>query len=215
VSRKTALIVDFGGVISKTLFETHDESEQVLGLAPGSLNWRGPFDPAHDALWQAMQRGEIHEHDYWNRRVAEVGRLKGETWTKLTEFTRRVRGADPNRAIRPEAIAALSRLRARGVKIVMLTNGMDEFYGADVRARMNVLALMDHIIDATYTKVMKPDRRAYQMALDVFKTEARDAVFVDDQPQHAEGGRAAGIDTVNFDVTHPADSWADVEARFA
>ena len=32
---KRALILDFGGVISRTLFETHDETERALGLPAG------------------------------------------------------------------------------------------------------------------------------------------------------------------------------------
>ena len=44
-----ALVLDFGGVISRTLFETHDLSEQALGLNRGTLTWRGPFDPQGDA----------------------------------------------------------------------------------------------------------------------------------------------------------------------
>ena len=74
-----ALVLDFGGVISKTLFETHALSEAALGLAPGSLTWRGPFDPATDAPWRAMQAGEMTERDYWALRMAETGALVGET----------------------------------------------------------------------------------------------------------------------------------------
>jgi putative hydrolase of the HAD superfamily len=51
-----ALVLDFGGVISKTLFETHDLSEKALGLAPGTLEWRGPFDPDGDAAWRRCRR---------------------------------------------------------------------------------------------------------------------------------------------------------------
>ena len=35
-----ALVFDFGGVISKTLFETHASTERRLSLPPGSLTWR-------------------------------------------------------------------------------------------------------------------------------------------------------------------------------
>ena len=69
-----ALVLDFGGVISRTLFETHALSEQALGLPPGTLGWRGPFDSAHDALWRRMQAGDISERDYWMARTREVGR---------------------------------------------------------------------------------------------------------------------------------------------
>lgn len=29
-----ALVLDFGGVVTRTMFETHDLTEQALGLAP-------------------------------------------------------------------------------------------------------------------------------------------------------------------------------------
>ena len=38
-----ALVLDFGGVISRTMFETHRLTEAALGLKSGSLTWMGPF----------------------------------------------------------------------------------------------------------------------------------------------------------------------------
>ena len=49
-----ALVLDFGGVISRTLFETHSLTEHALGLPAGTLTWRGPFDPESDPLWRAV-----------------------------------------------------------------------------------------------------------------------------------------------------------------
>lgn len=78
MSRERALILDFGGVVTRTLFETHDVTERTLGLTSGTLTWRGPFDPASDPLWVSMQKHEISERDYWLARAGEVGRLVGE-----------------------------------------------------------------------------------------------------------------------------------------
>ena len=50
-----ALIFDFGGVISRTLFETHAMSERQLGLPAGTFSWLGPFNPKGDKLWMKMQ----------------------------------------------------------------------------------------------------------------------------------------------------------------
>ena len=50
-----AIIFDFGGVISRTLFETHAQPEATLGLAPNSLTWLGPFNTETDPLWREMQ----------------------------------------------------------------------------------------------------------------------------------------------------------------
>jgi hypothetical protein len=44
-----ALVLDFGGVISRMLFETHPLTEQALGLAPGTLTRRGPGHGAQGA----------------------------------------------------------------------------------------------------------------------------------------------------------------------
>ena len=87
-----ALVLDFGGVISRTLFETHDLSEAALGLPPGTLTWRGPFAPETDALWQAMQADHITEREYWMARTQSVGRLVGEDWNDMQTFVQRARG---------------------------------------------------------------------------------------------------------------------------
>ena len=122
-----ALVLDFGGVISRTLFETHDLSEEVLGLSPGTLAWRGPFDPQSDAPWRAMQAGEMSERDYWALRMRETGELVGETWTEFPQFVGRVRGADPAAVIRPEALRTIERVKKAGKKLAILSNELDLF----------------------------------------------------------------------------------------
>ena len=202
-----ALVLDFGGVISRTLFETHDLSEAALGLAPGTLLWRGPFDPQGDALWQAMQADQISEREYWLRRTREVGRLLGEDWSEMQTFVRRARGADVAAVIRPEAVAAVERARAMGYRLAILSNELDLFYGADFRQRLPLLQLFDVIVDATHTGILKPDPRAYEDCLAQLGVAPADAVFVDDQWRNVEGARRCGMETVHFDVREPGASY--------
>ena len=77
-TRHRGLLLDFGGVISVTLFERHRLSERLLGLPEGTLLWRGPFDPAGDDLWRDMLADRISERDYWAFRARETGRRVGE-----------------------------------------------------------------------------------------------------------------------------------------
>ena len=202
-----ALVLDFGGVISRTLFETHDLSEAALGLAPGTLTWRGPFAPETDPLWQAMQADQLTEREYWLARTRGVGEMVGETWNDMQTFVQRARGADVEAVIRPEAIAAVRQAKAAGCKLAVLSNELDLFYGARFRERLPLLQCFDVIIDATYTGILKPDRRAYEMCSQALGLQGKDCVFVDDQFRNVQGAIQVGWQVVQFDVTHPAESY--------
>ncbi|AUW45960.1 HAD family hydrolase [Rhizobium leguminosarum] len=203
-----ALILDFGGVVTRTLFETHDVTERALGLAAGTLTWRGPFDTTTDPLWVSMQSREITERDYWMTRTAEVGRLVGEEWTDMKTFVQRARGADADLVLRPEARDAITRAKAAGLRLAILSNELDLFYGVEFRKRFTLIDLFDVIVDATYTKILKPDPRAYEQVIAEVGLPREACVFVDDQPKNIEGATAVKLPNVHFDVTRPADGYA-------
>ncbi len=203
----TALVLDFGGVVTRTPFETHDLSEAALGLPPGTLTWRGPFDPDGDALWRDMQAGRLSERDYWLTRTREVAALVGETWNTMADFIRRARAGDPMACIRPEALEAIGAAKRAGKTLAVLSNELDLFYGAEFRQALPFLADFDLIVDATYTEILKPDPRAYAFITDGLGLAAEDCVFVDDQVKNIRGGEAVGMKTVHFDVRSPAESY--------
>jgi putative hydrolase of the HAD superfamily len=205
---KQALVLDFGGVISRTMFETHPITERALGLAPGSLTWRGPFDPASDPLWVDMQENRITERDYWRTRVAEVGSLFGERW-EMSDFVRRARGDDPISTMRPEAVRTIKAAAAAGKRLAILSNELDLFYGEGFTRRFPLLSDFEVVIDATYTGILKPDPRAYQLCLEALKLPADQCVFVDDQRRNIDGAEKVGMSTVHFDVRAPKKSYAE------
>jgi len=206
------LLLDFGGVISVTLFERHAISEARLGLAPGSLTWRGPFDPTGDRLWADMIAGEISERDYWARRAAQVGRLIGEDWDMLT-LVRRTASDDPNAFVRSEALATVRRAKAAGLRVGVLSNELELFHGREDMEALEILRTMDSIVDATHTRILKPDPRAYALGCEALGVAPQNVVFVDDQMRNVEGARRAGLDAVWFDITRPGASFAEAERR--
>ncbi len=205
---RKALILDFGGVVTRTMFETHDITERALGLPASSLTWRGPFDPATDPLWVAMQDRRITERDYWLTRAVEVGRLAGEEWSDMQTFVRRARGADAELVLRPEARDAITRAKAAGLRLAILSNELDLFYGIEFRKRFPLIDLFDIIVDATYTGILKPDPRAYELVISQLGLPRTDCVFVDDQKKNIEGAEAVRLPHVHFDVTRPAEGYA-------
>ncbi len=209
-----ALVLDFGGVISRTLFETHDLTEAALGLAPYSLKWLGPFALETDPLWASMQRGEISERDYWLARSREVGHLVGEDWQDMATFVKRARGADPEAVIRPEAERAIRIVADAGFNLAILSNELDLFYGSEFRKKLPLLDRFQLIVDASHTKILKPDPRAYQMVLDELSLDPDACVFVDDQHRNIAGAEACGLQTVLFNVRDPQTSYIEALRPF-
>jgi putative hydrolase of the HAD superfamily len=205
--RKNALILDFGGVISRTMFETHDLTEKALGLPAGTLTWHGPFAPETDTLWQDMQARKISERDYWLTRTREVGALIGKTWSRMEEFVVAARGADPASIIRPEFHAAISKAKPAGVLLGILSNELDLFYGAGFREMLPFLADFNAIVDATHTNILKPEPKSYASICAALGVPADVCVFVDDQLKNIEGALAFGMTAVHFDVTNPQASY--------
>jgi putative hydrolase of the HAD superfamily len=82
-----------------------------------------------------------------------------------------------------------------------------------MRKKLTFLEDFDTIVDATYTKILKPDPRAFAFVTDALNMAAEDCVFVDDQMKNIKGGVAAGMDCVHFDVTKPAESYQEVREK--
>jgi putative hydrolase of the HAD superfamily len=211
---KRGLLLDFGGVISYSPFEQLEAAEQRLGLAPGTLAWRGPLAPGTDSLWQAMRSGELSERRYWELRAQEVGRLFGEDWC-VQDFMRRMRPADPNAAIRPEARDTIRTARRLGLRVGILTNELELFYGKAFLEELDVLKEVHCIVDATHTGILKPRPEAYALGLEALGTAACDTLFVDDQPRNIDGAVRVGLQVVSFNICDPAGSYRCVNGHLA
>lgn len=195
--------------MSRSLFEQVGDIERAYGLIPDTLSdWRGPFDPAVDSVWRDMRAGRISERDYWYTRCQELSDLTADTVT-VTSLLERLRGDDPNRIIRPDVGRLIRDAQATGRKIGLLTNELELFHGAGITDALDILRLFDGIVDASKTGILKPDPTAYRQALESIGTVAAETVFVDDQIKNIDGGRAAGLQTVHFDIIDPAASIAE------
>ena len=208
-----ALLLDFGSVISVSVFERHRDTEAELGLKPRSLSWLGPIAPETDELWQAMQRDEISEREYWARRARELGEAAGQPgWDMLAMLTR-LRHTDPNAVVRPGVRRLVQAAHAAGLKLGILSNELELFYGAEFLSRMDILRDMQVIVDATHTQVLKPDPRAYEMAVQQLGVPAARVLFVDDQFRNIAGAQRAGLQSQFFDLRDVDGSIAAVAAR--
>ena len=206
------LLLDFGFVCLKSPFELLDQAEPRLGLAPGTLPWRGPFDLAGDALWRELAAGRVSERDYWQRRADEVQALTGRP-TTVRMLMGAVFDGDEDDVMRPEARRLVRDAGAAGQRVGILTNDLQAFHGEEWTARVSLLAEVDVVVDASVDDLpLKPDARAYEVALERLGLAASEVLFVDDQEANVRGALEVGLRAVRFDVTDLAGSFRRVRS---
>ena len=194
------LLLDFGGVITYSLFERCRDIEALYDLPHGSIHWPGPFDPEADEYWQQYLNGQISEREYWYLRCADLGHILGDEVT-VQKLVIDLRNFKP--AVRPQAETLVRKAQARGCRVGLLTNELELFHGPEVYDAFEILSRFDAIVDATHTGILKPEPRAYQLALESLGVPADSVVCVDDQQKNVDGAIACGISAVRLDVTDP------------
>ncbi len=196
------LLLDFGGPVLLTPFELVGKAEETLG----HLSWRGPFDTSTDPEYVRWQSGEITEREYWSVRSAPYG-------LDLRGLMRHFYDPPGDYLVRPQMVDFIHRHRAAGRVVGVLTNDMQAFHGPEWMDSISVIEQFDFIVDGSITGYLKPDPRAFQLALDAFGgPDPVDVVFVDDQQLNLRGAEAVGLSTVFFDPTDPASSFERMEA---
>jgi FMN phosphatase YigB (HAD superfamily) len=183
-----AVLLDMGGVVIPTLFE----SVAVAGF-PG-----GPF--RGEAEYAAVERGDLPERDYWARLAERRPALDvGALWRTCS----RVRG---------EVRAAMDAVAGR-VRLVAFTNDMAHWFGPDWPGRFPELASFDQVVEAARLGVLKPHPEAFRLAAAEIGEAPERCLFVDDLAVNLDGAAATGMQTLLFEVRDPAGSTAALLAR--
>jgi putative hydrolase of the HAD superfamily len=206
-----ALVLDFGCIVTKSVFELPEAVAGAFGLPPGAFPWRGPLDPATDDLWVAMQRDELTEREYWARRAAQIGELAQRPLDTRQFMVGIYEAAGPD-GFRPEIDPLVADARRAGMKIGILTNELELFHGRGFIDTLPLLQTADAFVDATRTGILKPDPRAYAAVANALDLPPDRVLFVDDQPRNVAGARRIGMHAVHLRIEDVAGSIAEVRA---
>ncbi len=195
-----AVVFDFGGVVIRTPFEMAPGLERRLGLATGSIDLAGPFDPGADPLWRRFRAGEFTELAYWQRQADRHAEMIGAGEDRLRSLMDALFEAPRHEVLRPDTWQLRRTLIAGGLRVAALTNDLSRFHDPAWIERMDVLDKFDPFVDLSNTGILKPDPRGYRRVLAGLHVAAEQVLFVDDQPVNIEGAENVGMQAVHFDV---------------
>lgn len=181
------IIFDFGGVLLdwnprylyKSYFNNDEEMEHFLAdICNGEWNIK---QDAGRPFAEAVKELQAKYPEY-----AEAIQMYDDDWEKMLKCEL------------PESIDLLKELKSMGYGIYGLTNWSAEKIGYAF-ANYSFFSLFDGIVVSGVEKVVKPDRKIYEILLERYSLKPGECVFIDDSQDNVDMAKVLGINAIRFD----------------
>lgn len=209
----TAVIFDFGGVITASPFEAFNRLEEKRGLPRDFVRRVNAANP-DDNAWAKFERAEIDAAAFDSLFADEARALGHELEGEAVLAV--IAGA-----VRPAMVAALDTLKAKGFRIGCITNnvpgGKMGIKGAGMTRSTEaanevagIMARFEHVIESSKAGVRKPDPRIYLMMCEALGVAPAECVYLDDLGINCKPAGQLGMHAIK--VTSGEQALADLSA---
>ena len=183
-----AVIFDYGGVLRGDNRDDWTKADAMAGLRPGTL-WAAWHDiPEYRRSREGAIDGVAFRAAIHRALIPTAGDAE-QAEAALAALEARLAGLPP---VEADMRALVDRLRAgKRVKLGLLSNA-NRGFTERLRAR-GVAALFDDVIVSADVGLAKPDPAIFRLAAERLSVEPEACLMIDDQAQHVEGARAAGM----------------------
>jgi putative hydrolase of the HAD superfamily len=180
---RTALLVDWGGVLTTNLFVSFGAFCEQEGLAPDALVQRFRGDEACRALLIGFEEGRIEEPDF----ERAFGGMLGVSHAGLID--RLFAGVAPDESM----VGAVRAARAAGIRTGLISNS----WGTRRYPREVMEELFDGIVISGEVGMRKPAPEMYALGAERTGVEPAACVYVDDLPFNLPPATDLGMATVH------------------
>jgi len=180
-----AVFFDFGGVIAEEGFR---DGMRAIAIS-GGIEPEGFFRLADDLIYETgYVVGKNTEENFW-RALKERSGIRLDNSTLREEILKRF-------TIRGEMLKIVSELRAKGIKVYILsdqTNWLDE-----LDKKEGFYKAFDGIFNSYHMGKGKRDPSVFKDICSGLGIEPKEAIFVDDNLKNIERARNMGLMTIHF-----------------
>ncbi|HEV3320254.1 MAG TPA: HAD family phosphatase [Solirubrobacteraceae bacterium] len=182
-STRTALLIDWGGVLTSNLFASFHAYCLQAQIDPQALSGRFKADPQFRELLIALEKGELDEPAFETRFAAL---LEVEPSGLIDGL---FAGVGPDTAM----VEAVRRARQAGVRTALVSNS----WGVHRYPHEQFAELFDGVVISGEEGIRKPSRRMYELGAERAGVETSACVYVDDLPFNLKPAEELGMATVH------------------
>ncbi|MEM1433297.1 MAG: HAD-IA family hydrolase [Pseudomonadota bacterium] len=204
----TAVLWDFGGVLTTSPFEAFNRYESEHGLPQNFIRTVNATNP-HDNAWAQFESSQI-DRDAFDQLFREEAIALGHD-VSGREVLKLLSGD-----LRPKMVRALDRIREK-YRVGCITNNVKTGQGPGMAASSEraqqmaaVMARFDVVVESSVEGVRKPDPAIYRIACERMTVEPDESAFLDDLGVNLKPAAALGMRTIK--VLSEAQALTDLEA---
>ena len=139
--------------------------------------------------WQLAKVNTISSDEFWVR-IAKYAKKSKDNLR--TEFIKDIK-------VNEEMVKIIKKLHeSNKIKLLHLSNHIEDWLESEI-SRFRIKGLFHHFLPSYRTRLAKPNRKAYQLALDALGTKAEETIFVDDMERNTVVAMELGINVILFD----------------
>jgi putative hydrolase of the HAD superfamily len=180
--RYRGLLVDWGGVMTTSVFGAFQAFCEQEGLEPNAVSERFRSDPASRELLVGLENGSLPEDEFEPRFAAILGVASAGLIERLFA------GGLPDEAMHH----AVAQARAAGVRTGLISNS----WGTSRYDRELLARLFDGVVISGEVGLRKPSRRIYELGAEAVELPPSECVFVDDLGFNLKPAAELGMATV-------------------
>jgi putative hydrolase of the HAD superfamily len=200
---RTAVLIDFGGVITTSVLQAFEQFGELLDAPPGLVLDLLSHDTTARKLLVDHECGRI-DADVFDHGFAERLSAHGVVVQPERLSARMQAGLRRD----DDTVRLIEDLRTAGVPIALVSNA----FGRDCYAGFDLDELADVVVISSEVGIRKPSRKIYAIACTRLGIDPVQTVMVDDLQQNLDGAARLGIAGVLH--TDAADTRTQLSERF-
>ncbi len=180
---RSALLIDWGGVLTTNLFASFHAYCLEARIDPKALRGRFKDDPEARELLIALEKGELGEEQFEQQFAALIGVEPDGLIDGLFA------GVQPDEAM----VDAVRRARAQGTSTALVSNS----WGVHRYPHHLFAELFDGVVISGEEGIRKPSRRMYELGAERAGVAVEQCVFVDDLLFNLTPAEGLGMATIH------------------
>lgn len=184
----STILWDVGGVL---LTNGWDRQQRDGVLARFGLD-RAVFEHRHAEVADAWEKDELTAEQYLQHTVF----FEPRSFT-IAQFLEAMK--DQTAVLADSGIGILRQLSASEQYVLATVNNESRAMNEFRLAEFGLLDVFDCFFSSCYLGLRKPDRKIYQVALDVLQRDPEEVVFIDDRAENVAAASTLGIRGIRYE----------------